>query len=426
MKFLMCLFLAFPFIVGAQIPYENILIESYSGAGYQPCEPSIAVSLTDQRKVVAGSILDKVYTSADSGKTWTIDKLRSPLGVFGDPCIVASPLGSFYYLHLSDPDQAGWSSERLLDRIVCQYSKNSGASWSKGGGIGQNGSKDQDKEWACVSNDGKMVYTTWTQFDKYASTQEGDSTLILFSCAKKKAKKWSDPQRISAIAGDCIDDDMTVEGAVPTTGPNGELYVSWALANSIWFDKSLDGGKTWLSSDIEVSTIQGGWAHDIPGINRANGMPVTSCDRSGGPHNGRIYINWADQRNGKADTDIWLVYSDDQGLTWSEAIRVNDDPPGKQQFFTWMDVDQSNGAVYIVFYDRRAHDDNSTDVYLASSTEVDRGFLNECISSSPFTPNQSLFFGDYNNISAVNGVVRPIWTRCEGMKLSVWTALVNK
>ncbi|MGB1031403.1 MAG: sialidase family protein [Flavobacteriales bacterium] len=326
----------------------------------------------------------------------------------------------------SDPDKAGWSSDRLLDRIVCQYSKNNGSTWSKGGGIGLNGSKDQDKEWACVSNDGKMIYSTWTQFDKYASTQEGDSTLILFSFSNKKAKKWSDPVRISAIAGDCIDDDQTVEGAVPTTGPNGEIYVSWALGNSILFDKSLDGGKTWLANDIEVSAIEGGWAHDIPGINRANGMPVTSCDRSGGVHNGRIYINWADQRNGKDDTDIWLVYSDDQGETWSEAIRVNDDPPGKQQFFTWMDLDQSTGFIYIVFYDRRAHNNNQTDVYLASSQNGGTDFTNEIISKSPFTPNESLFFGDYNNISAVNGVIRPIWTRCEGMKLSVWTALINR
>lgn len=426
MRFFWIILMLLPITANSQSSYENILLDGYSGKGYQPCEPSIVVSLTDQSKLVAGSILDKVYTSADSGRTWTIDKLTSPMGVFGDPCIVASPLGSFYYLHLSDPDKAGWSSDRLLDRIVCQYSKNNGKTWSKGGGIGQNGSKDQDKEWACVSNDGKHVYSTWTQFDKYASTQEGDSTLILFSCSNKKAKKWSDPIRISAIAGDCIDDDQTVEGAVPTTGPNDELYVSWALGNSIWFDRSLDGGKTWLGSDIQVATIYGGWAHDIPGINRANGMPVTSCDRSGGEHNGRIYINWADQRNGVEDTDIWLTYSDDQGSTWCPAMRVNDDKPGKQQFFTWMDIDQSTGALYVIFYDRRAYDDLQTDVYVASSINGGDYFLNERVSESPFIPNQSLFFGDYNNISAVNGVIRPIWTRCDGVTLSVWTALINK
>ena len=34
---------------------------------------------------------------------------------------------------------------------------------------------------------------------------------------------------------------------------------------------------------------------------------------------------------------------------------MNNDPPGKQQFFTWMAIDQSNGYLYVVFYDRRAY-----------------------------------------------------------------------
>ena len=57
---------------------------------------------------------------------------------------------------------------------------------------------------------------------------------------------------------------------------------------------------------------------------------------------------------------------------------------------------------------------------------VVRLFTNEKISDSPFTPDKSVFFGDYTNISAHGGVVRPIWTRCDGTELSIWTALINK
>ncbi|MEZ5146518.1 MAG: sialidase family protein [Bacteroidales bacterium] len=67
-------------------------------------------------------------------------------------------------------------------------------------------------------------------------------------------------------------------------------------------------------------------------INRCNGLPITVCDLSGGPNNGTIYINWSDQSNGEDDTDVWVVKSTDGGDTWSEPMRVNDDPPGKQQF----------------------------------------------------------------------------------------------
>lgn len=178
--------------------------------------------------------------------------------------------------------------------------------------------------------------------------------------------------------------------------------------------------------DIIAGRIVGGWNHKIPGIMRCNGMPVTKCDLSDSSNRGRIYINYSDQTNGEDDTDIWIIHSDDQGTTWSDPKKVNDDTSGKHQFFTWMDVDDTTGHIYIVFYDRRAYDDNQTDVYLATSVDGGLTFTNEKISESPFTPVSHVFFGDYNNISAHDGIVRPIWTRYENNKLSIWTALIEK
>jgi hypothetical protein len=154
-------------------------------------------------------------------------------------------------------------------------------------------------------------------------------------------------------------------------------------------------------------------------------MPVTCCDLSEGPNHGNIYINWADQRNGIDDTDIWLVKSTDGGETWSESKRINDDPPGKHQFFTWMTIDQTNGFLYFIFYDRRNYIDNLTDVYMAVSRDGGETFINFKISESPFLPNSNVFFGDYSNISAHNNVIRPIWTRLDWFDLSVWTAIIN-
>lgn len=170
---------------------------------------------------------------------------------------------------------------------------------------------------------------------------------------------------------------------------------------------------------------QVGWDIDIPGIKRANGMPITCCDISNSPYNGTIYVNWGDQRNGEDDTDIWLSKSTDGGDTWSEALRVNNDPPGKQQFFSWMTIDQTNGDIYIVFYDRRNYDDNNTDVYIAKSSDGGETFENILISESSFYPDNPYFFGDYNNITAHNGQVRPTWTRADGAFLSIWTAIVD-
>ena len=188
---------------------------------------------------------------------------------------------------------------------------------------------------------------TWTQFDTYGSSNTKDSSIILFSKSLDAGATWSAPKRINAVAGDCIDSDNTVEGAVPTVGPNGEIYVAWAGPKGLVFNKSLDQGNTWLKNETLVTDIPGGWDYTIAGISRANGLPVTTCDLK----TGTIYINWSDQRNGATNTDVWLVKSNDGGKTWSAPKKVNDDTSNKQQFFTWMCLDQTSGYLYFVFYE---------------------------------------------------------------------------
>lgn len=413
--------------INAQSSYKNIQIDAQADIfTYPPCEPSIAINPKNPDNIVGGAILDKVYVSMDGGLTWDVDKLESKYGVYGDPCVVANNKGDFYYLHLSDPTGLNRASEEWLDRIVCQRSKDKGDNWSDGSSIGHNGAKDQDKEWASCSVSSKRVYATWTQFDKYNSKEAGDSSNVMFSCTNRRANKWSQAIRINQISGDCLDDDDTVEGAVPACGKGKEVYVAWARGESIWFDRSMDGGRTWLDTDIRAGDIVGGWVHDIPGVARCNGMPVTCCDVSDGPNSGMIYVNYTDQKNGVADTDVWLISSADQGDSWTAPVRVNNDGPGRHQFFSWMDVDPITGHIYIVFYDRRNYEDNQTDVILATSVDGGKTFSNEVISESPFVPLKKDFLGDYNNIDAYNGVVRPIWTRQDNGKSSVWTAIISK
>jgi Secretion system C-terminal sorting domain len=265
------------------------------------------------------------------------------------------------------------------------------------------------------------MYLTWTQFDEYGSPDPDKKSNILFSKSTDLGSTWSSPVKINRIDGDCIDSDNTVEGAVPAVGPDGQIYVAWAGPNGLVFNKSSDKGTTWLAEEIKIDPMPTGWDYAVPGIYRANGLPVTTCDLSNGPNQGTIYVNWSDQRNGSDDTDIWLSKSTDQGNTWSAPKRVNDDASGKQQFFTWMAVDQVTGFIYFVFYDRRNHNDHGTDVYLAISKDGGETFINRKISESPFYPDENVFFGDYTNIVAHDNIVRPIWTRLDNEILSVLT-----
>ena len=79
-----------------------------------------------------------------------------------------------------------------------------------------------------------------------------------------------------------------------------------------------------------------------------------------------------------------------------------------------------------MYYDRRNYKDNQTDVYLAVSRDGGLTFTDHRISEESFMPDQEVFFGDYLNIAAVNGTIRPIWPRMDYGKTSLWIALIQE
>jgi hypothetical protein len=387
---------------------------------YSQVEPSIYINPKNVNEIIAGSVLNDYYYSIDGGESWKSKSIKSKWGVHGDPCMLIDTLQRYYYFHLSNI-----KGERLIGGMICQRSDKIEGKFRKYQGRTVANGKFHDKEWAVVNTANNHLYMTWTQFDAYASEELTDYSNILFSKSTDGGLNWSDPIVISAVPGDCKDNDKTAEGAVPAVGPNGEIYVCWSRDDSIWFNFSTDQGKTWLPKERFVATQPNGWVIKIPGIYRSNGLPVTTCDRSKSRFKGTVYVNWADQRNGEDNTDIWLAKSTDGGKSWSKPKRVNNDDSKKHQFLTWMTIDQTNGYLYFVFYDRREQAVNKTDVYLARSTDGGETFENFKISESPFLPTDDVFFGDYTNISVHSGVIRPIWTRLHKRKITLHTALIK-
>lgn len=414
------------FILGCAAP-KNVMIHQSNDTRLGPCEPTIYINPANPQQVVAGSVLNFYHTSNDGGVTWETGALTSSLGVYGDPCIVADQEGRFYYFHLADPEHKGWASDRLLECIVSQRSDDGGKTWTEGSAIGIQPPKDQDKEWAVINPENNEIYVTWTQFDKYGDPSETCESNILFARSSNLGESWSSPIQVSNKAGNCIDDDNTTEGAVPAVGPNGEIYVAWSFDEKIYFDKSTTGGYSWMDEDLVISDHVGGWNIDVEGLGRTNGMPITVCDLSKGENRGNLYVCWGGLRNGLDNGDIFLSRSEDSGKTWSTPVKVNQDKTNTHQFLPWMAIDQTTGNLHIVFYDRSKHKDTQTDVVIASSKDGGQSFKQQTISEKPFTPpGKDVFFGDYNNISAHGGMIRPIWTAYYDGKLSVWTALVKE
>lgn len=401
--------------------FEQVQISRPKGASYKMAqvEPSIAINPNDPTELIAGTVMDDFYQSVDGGLTWTSKTMYSEFGVYGDPVVHIDKYGNFYYFHLSRTENS------RMDRIVCQYKKQESEEWSVSF-TQPTEIKAQDKHWVAECPKTDNLYLTWTQFDNYGSKNPKDSSVIMFAKSNNQGENWSKPMRISKLAGDCIDGDQTVEGAVPAVGDDGTIYVVWTGPHGLRLNISKDEGKTWLKEELFITSQIGGWTYNVPGIMRSNGLPIIKVDNSAGQFNGRIYVNWSDQRNGEIDTDVFLIYSDDEGKTWSNVKRVNQDGPNNHQFFTWMDIDQTDGNIYFVFHDRRNGKGNETGVYAAFSKDGGENFKDFPISKKLFVPNEKYFFGDYNNIVAHRGIIRPIWPEMKNGKIKLFTALLDR
>src|SRR5206468_4326146 len=100
--------------------------------------------------------------------------------------------------------------------------------------------------------------------------------------------------------------------------------------DSIKVNLESDGlGAAGFSAAIIPTTTQVGAFAPIPAqpkreIDAEAGL---AWDRSGGPHQGRVYLVYTDRPSTSSnDTDIYVRYSDHNGTTCSSRVRGNDDP----------------------------------------------------------------------------------------------------
>jgi hypothetical protein len=191
-----------------------------------------------------------------------------------------------------------------------------------------------------------------------------------------------------------------------TVGPDGTLYVLLGEqrgdAHELRLLVSRDGGGTFDEPRLVVraeARIFG--AANFP---RAGGIPLVGA----GP-DGRLFVVWCDDRNG--DFDVFALSSGDGGASWTEPVRVNDDRPGngRDQLMHWLAVDPVDGAVYVLFYDRRGDPANiRAGVTLARSEDDGRTFANHAWDPGDFDPTRACL-GEYLGLGAAGGRVYAAW-----------------
>lgn len=365
-----------------------------------------------------------VYLTTNGGVNW-----------FGSDTCTGSPIAN----HGGDPGPVIDKDGRLILThqggfvigMYSNYSTNLGQTWSVNQQIAGN---DQDKGSPATDDVSSSSYygrtfLVWTRFTSPFP--------IVTSHTTNGGANWSGVIQVNnSSAG------HQSLGPAMCIGPQGQNYVSWGSSilsspfneDCIGFAKSTNGGVNWSATEC---------AYDCNGIKtsslapwgiRVNGYPSMDVDKTGGTRNGWIFIVTAEKNLAPSGTDPDIVFhrSTDEGATWSEGVRVNQDPinNGRIQLFPAMRVDEA-GGLNVVYMDNRGNiSTDSAQVYLSRSTDGGNTWKDHLISDHRFKPqgisgagsgNQ----GDNIGITSGNNKLWPVWMDNSSGVYQVWTAPID-
>jgi BNR/Asp-box repeat len=377
-------------------------------------EPSVAINPKNPNQIVAAfQSPATVSYSQDGGANWQIaaGTAADDYKVSGDVSITYDILGHAILCYIAF-DKLGtaryWAHGATRNGVFVRRSLDGGKTWDAHAvAVDDQPTRPQmpfeDKPYLVADNNRDSpfagnLYLGWTEFSLTKS-------IILFARSTDGGITWSLPYEISTHEGIPRDDNGAVEGFDAVAGPDGTVYTVWADDTGLAMAVSHDGGLTFRPShkilELPASYFK------VEDVERSDGFPQIGID----PRTQTLFVTWADYRNG--DVDVFCSTSHDRGATWTEPVRVNDDPihDGTDQFFQWLALDPTDGSANVVFYDRRADPDNRVAlITLARSTDGGQTFKNYAWTQAPFSPTDDQFIGDYTGLAAFGGRVYGAWT----------------
>lgn len=351
---------------------------------------------------------DYLYTD-DFGLTWDGSIQGAGGSNSGDPAAVISKSGRYLIGYIASNSGQGVS-----------YSDDGGVTWTKVQVANASGyMNDKNHLWIDNSSSSPYqgyAYSAWTAFGG------SNNNNIEICISTDEGESWSSPKNISSA----VNAGSHCQGVNIQTGPNGEVYACYSIydgggdENAIGFSKSYDGGQTWEVYRI-IENIRGVRGSTTSKNMRVNSFPAMTVDLSNSSFKGNIYIVWTNIGvpgiNQGSDRDVYLIRSEDEGETWSEPIRVNQDAmgTGKQHFEAWVTCDPVSGTLSAIWMDDRNVGSAQCEVFCGNSYDGGDSWEDFKVSDVSFTPSPipglaSGYFGDYLGISAYGGRVYPCWT----------------
>jgi hypothetical protein len=242
----------------------------------------------------------------------------------------------------------------------------------------------------------------------------------------------------------------TAIGADVKSNSLGDVFGFWPTTTNrkIFVVKSTDGGVSY-GSPVQIATTFD--AFDI-GVPSFNGRRILIYVSGGTYRTGTkdlVYATWTDLTGaagctGAANepganvastckTRIWFSRSTTGGSSWSAPAMLNNQASLNDQFNQWLVVDETTGALGLIYYDTVGDAGRKkTDLWYQSSfddgvtwapaVKVTSAQTDETVAGAD-SGNQ---YGDYNSLSGHAGVFFASWTdRRNGGNEEIWTAKIT-
>ena len=457
----------------------DTVVQAGSQTGCQSAqnESTIVVNPANPANLVAGSNDYRVfnvrenrndgsgvaYTSFDGGRTWlnvglpglTIQTgavgALSDMDSAGDPALAFGPGNAVYYANIV------FSRLNAGSGITVSKSSDGGRTWGQPSIVQLDGVDAagnplptgifNDKEWIATDPVSGVVYVSWTQF-----RADGSSPILVVRSTDGGAT-WSTPTVVNpAFTPGGI--TPYSQGSIPIVRRSddgrgsGELFVTYesAVCQTLNCDlstdhdatilaRSTDGGATFTNSVVDVNydspPNEDVGRSTLTGENfRINSFPQMALD----PQSGRIYITWADDRNGTYDRSGASVKTNLDVVVAStvDGRHFSTDVVGSAADEVFPAIAAYDGKVAVSFY-TRAYDPHGIGLdYAAYSGNGPNGLRRSALrrlttqTSNPQvqfvgvgavtgTVLQGVFIGDYTGIAmGSDHVAHAAWTDFRG------------
>ncbi len=335
-------------------------------------EPCLAVNPSDSRQLVVAwmGYIDstkpyiKTRVSFDAGKTWSAINIVDHVNPFygsADPSLAFDKVGNVFLSYVD------FNKYLYSGAVYSRKSNDGGITWQSPVEVinvySDQGKYPIDRPWISIDRSGGdysgYIYITTMNTTVFGAlpppyhpyfTRSIDGGRSYNDWRYLDATNWEAGYFIKQpMPTPCVSADGSFHAVYPSYVYRQNPEAQYIIASSH------DGGNSFSYYTVFASSRSAADSLAKKGY-------LLRADPSNANHLAFFYIDTV-----YGDLDIFMRESFDQGATWSDGVRINDDPPGnnRMQDLLWADFD-TDGDLAVAWRDRR----NGTDSTYATSYEI--------------------------------------------------------